>query len=242
MPRSLLPREHGAYAQLAAPVIATCIAAPSLAGALLALAAACAFVANEPLLVVLGHRGKRMKAEDGARAMRWLVVLVVAALVAGITGLALAPHAIAAAALTIVPAVVLVGFAWQRKERTLLGELVAAITLTGAALPVAVAGGMALRSATWMWAAWAVGYALTVVAVHRVITRHKRRMQGADVSSFAAMLGAACGLAYLGLAIALPLAAAALALVIVAPSARHLRAIGFVLVGASLISLVVQQL
>jgi hypothetical protein len=46
-----------------------------------------------------------------------------------------------------------------------------------------------------------------------------------------------CILAGLGLLIALPLAAAALALLIVVPSAKHLRGIGFGLAGASIVSM-----
>ena len=66
--RSLWPREHGAYAQLAAPLLtALVIVRPTVAAALLALAACIAFLANEPLLVVLGHRGKRMREQDGRR-------------------------------------------------------------------------------------------------------------------------------------------------------------------------------
>jgi hypothetical protein len=55
--RSLWPREHGAYAQLGAP-LATAIAmqAPTIGALALASAACLAFLANEPLLVVLGHR------------------------------------------------------------------------------------------------------------------------------------------------------------------------------------------
>ena len=242
MPRSLLPREHGAYAQLAAPLVAACIATPSVAGVLLAIAACCAFVANESLLVVLGHRGKRMKLDDSARAWRWLSVLVAGTALAGAGGLAIAPAALAAAALAAIPACVLVGFAWRRKERTLAGELVAAISLTGAAAPVAVAGGASLAAAGWMWISWALGYALTVIAVHRVIARHKRPASLADVIAFVVTLVAVCGLAYRGLAIGLPLAAVSLALLIVVPSAKHLRAIGFVLVGASVASLVLHAL
>jgi peptidoglycan/LPS O-acetylase OafA/YrhL len=70
--RSLWPREHGAYFQLALPLLAACARrAPSVAMVLLALAAAAAFVAHEPLRVVLGHRGSRRlaQARAGSRTM-----------------------------------------------------------------------------------------------------------------------------------------------------------------------------
>lgn len=237
MPRSLLPREHGAYAQLGAPLVAALIAfGISRAGLLLVLGACLAFVANEPLLVVLGHRGKRAKAEDGARARRWLAILAPAAAVAGAVGLVLAPAALPLAAAVGVAAGVLVAFAWRRAERTLAGELVAAIALTGAAAPVAAAAGASIEAAARAWAAWAIGYALTVVAVHRVIARHKQPATVVDAIAIACAVAVGAAAAYAGLHVALPLAATAIGVMIVAPSARHLRAIGFVLVGASVIS------
>lgn len=237
MPRSLFPREHGAYAQLAAPMIAACIIAPSVAGLLLAVAASCTFVANESLLVVLGHRGPRMKTEAGPRATRWLAALLGTATVAGALGLVLAPQVLPIAAVCAVFTCVLVGFAWRRKEHTLAGELVAAVSLTGAAAPIAVAGGAPLAHASWLWTSWALGYAVTIFAVHRVIARHKQRARNADILAFLGTLAVSCGFAYLRLLAALPLAVAALVLVIVAPSARYLRPIGVALTAASLVAM-----
>ncbi|HEY5937251.1 MAG TPA: YwiC-like family protein, partial [Kofleriaceae bacterium] len=90
-PRSLWPREHGAYVQLLVPLL-TGLAArvPTIAAVLLAIAACAAFLANEPLLVVLGHRGARMKTRDGDRARARLVLLASIAFACGAGGLALA--------------------------------------------------------------------------------------------------------------------------------------------------------
>ena len=239
MPRSLIPREHGAYAQLGAPLVAALVAfGASLAGGLLALGVCVAFVANESLLVVLGHRGKRVKTEEGARAKRWLAVLVPVGVLSGTAGLALAPQAIGIATLVAIPAFVLVWFAWQRRERTLAGELVAAIALSGASAPVAVASGSSLSAAMLGWLAWSVGYGLTVVVVHRVILRKRRPPNAIDAIAFVTSIALTCGAVALGLVAALPLAACSLGLWIVAPSPSRLRAVGFVLVGASLISTV----
>ena len=66
-PRSLLPQEHGAWGQLAMPILsALALGAPSAAALLLTAATVLAFLAHEPWLVVLGHRGMRAKAEDPA--------------------------------------------------------------------------------------------------------------------------------------------------------------------------------
>ena len=232
--RSLLPREHGAYVQLLAPLVAAFVTfGVTPAAGLVALGACVAFCANEPLLVVLGHRGKRALANDGARARRRLFVLVPAAALAGISGLALAPEALDLAVLVAAPALVVGALAWKKRMHTLAGELVAAVAVVGASAPVAVAAGASDRVALWLWAAWSLGYAFTVVAVHRVIARHKKRATYVDALAIVAALAATGGALALGMYLALPLAGCSLVLLVAAPSAKHLRAIGFVLVAAS---------
>lgn len=114
---------------------------------LLALAAVAAFLAHEPLLVVLGHRGRRRMTEDGPRARARLLLLIAAAIGLGATGLAIAPPGtLAIAAIVAVPVVAAIGCGYRRVAHTLPGEMVAAIALTSAAVVVHVAGG-ATRSA-----------------------------------------------------------------------------------------------
>lgn len=243
MARSLLPREHGAYVQLATPLLVALVAVGvTPAGVLFALAACLAFVSNEPLLIALGHRGRRLRESDGRRARAWFAILAGAAAIAGIAGLVLAPmDARIAAAVLAVPSALLFVLGWRKQERTFLGETVAAIALTGAAAPVAVAAGMALPDALGLWLAWAIGYACTVVAVHRVIERHKRpptridRVAAITLSTLALASVAASIFAAHALVV-IPFAASAAALVIAPPPATKLRAIGYALIGASLIS------
>jgi hypothetical protein len=237
--RSLWPREHGAYAQLAAPLLtALVIVRPTVAAGLLAIAACCAFLANEPLLVILGHRGKRLREQAGARATRALVILTAIAAVTGSVGLALAPRAIVVAAIVAVPAAITIALAWRRLERTLVGEAVAAVALSGAAAPVVVAAGGSQRAAILIWAAWAIGYACTVFAVHRVIARHRARASWQDsvlAVVFTAVTTAVIALLARGSVVgaATPLALASLVLVVRPPRATYLRTIGVVLVVAS---------
>jgi len=243
MARSLLPREHGAYVQLATPLLVALIACGvTSAGLLFAIAAGLAFVSNEPLLIALGHRGRRLRESDGRRARAWFAVLAAGALVAGVAGLVLAPpDARLAAAAVAVPSAVLFVLGWRKQERTFLGETTAAIALTGAAAPVAVAAGMSLPNALALWLAWAVGYACTVVAVHRVIERHKRppkridRVAAITLSTMTLASVTASVFTWHALVV-IPFAASAAALVIAPPPATKLRAIGFALVGASLVS------
>jgi hypothetical protein len=242
-PRSLWPREHGAYAQLGAPLAtALALAVPTPAAVVIAVAATCAFFANEPLLVVLGHRGRRLKDEHGRRAAWRLAIAGGAAVAIGATGLALAPRdAVIAAGAVAVPTAALLVLAWRRAEHSLAGELVAAVALSGASAPVAVASGIAERAAIELWAAWAVGYACSVVAVHRVIARHRRPASRVDafvVAGLAAVLAAVIAAASREpiAAVAVPLAAIATAVSIRPPPATRLRAIGVVLVVASIAS------
>jgi hypothetical protein len=235
--RSLWPREHGAYVQLLAPLgTALIVRAPTAAAALLAVAACAAFLANEPLLVVLGHRGARMRETDGARAKRRLAITAAIALAAGAGGLALATgDARVMAAAAAVPAIAMVALAWTRSEHSLAGELVAAVALPGAAAAVVVASGAAIQTAARLWAAWAVGFACTVIAVHRVIARHRKPATSTDHAIAALLLATAAALtatAFVGA----PLAAAAFVLALRPPSASHLRAIGVALVVASIAS------
>jgi len=92
--RSLLPQEHGAYGQLAMPLLTgLALGRPTPAGLTLAAAAVLGFVAHEPLLVALGRRGRRALDEDGGRARRLLVRLGTLSLVLGAVGVALSPPA-----------------------------------------------------------------------------------------------------------------------------------------------------
>ncbi len=235
--RSLLPREHGAYAQLAVPLAAAVAARPSIAGALLVIAACCAFVANEPLLVIAGHRGARRREQDGARAARWLAIAAIGAVACAVVGLGLAPAARLVALAVAVPAAAVVALAWTRAQHSLVGELVAVVALTGAAAPVAVAGGASLDTALALWAAWAIGFACTVVAVHRVLARHRAPASWLDGAVAAALAATTLVGTIAGHALAiLPLGAIATALVLRPPPATKLRAIGVALVVAALAS------
>lgn len=240
--RSLWPREHGAYAQLGAPLVsALALRTPTLAAFLIASAACFAFLANEPLLVVLGQRGPRMREIDGRRAVIRLAVLSIGAVLAGTVGLVLAPQASVACGLVAIGAAVMLTLAWRRAEHSIAGELVAAIVLPGAAAPVAVASGVSWPTAAILWVAWSFGYACSVVGVHRVIARHKQAASWTDatiVTALATAMIVSCVLVVQtpATAVALPLVAIATLLAIHPPAATRLRAIGVALVVASMVS------
>ena len=236
MQRSLWPREHGAYAQLAAPLAAALAArVPTLPGTLLAVAACAGFLAHEPLLVVLGHRGSRRRELDGARARFRLAITASVASLAGVVGLVLAPDALAIAGAVAAAAAFVIALAWRRAVHSLGGELAAAFALAGASAPVAIADGATLHAACVAWLAWFAGFACTVVAVHRVIARHREKPAPGAYLVIALLAAIAAALAYeRAAALALPLALAATVLAVRPPPATRLRAIGVVLVIAAL--------
>ncbi|HEY0985744.1 MAG TPA: YwiC-like family protein [Kofleriaceae bacterium] len=231
--RSLWPREHGAYFQLAIPLLAALVMrTPSGAAIGLAAAACLALLAHEPLLVVLGLRGRRMQRDTGSRARRRAAMLGGGAGLVGVAALAVAPRAtLLVAALLLVPVAGVLALAWRRREHTLLGELGAAVALTGASAPVLVASGAAPASALVHWAGWALGFGASVVAVHRVIACHKRSIAPIDVAIAVALIAAAVvcdatAARSLSSMIAAPLVSIAALLAIALPSASRMRAIG----------------
>ena len=216
----------------------------SPAAVLFAIAACLAFAAHEPMLIVLGHRGARALTRDGASARRWLAILVAASVFAAGLAVLIAPAARGGVAVVAVPVALVIVLAWKRAVHTLAGEIVAATALAGASVPVAMASGAQWRDASLMWAAWAIGYAYTIVAVHRIIERNRKSWSSSDlVVAACALLGVAV-LAVTGYEharVALPLALAATVTIAAKPSARRLRTIGIVLVGASLIAVGLAQ-
>jgi len=169
----LFPRETGALAQILVTTATTLVVAHGRpASLLLALASLALFFAHEPFLVVTGLRGPRARHENSAAAWRQLVVLPVVALGAGVGGLWLAPAGTAWALLAPgLPAVVLTPLVFGRLEKTVEGELLAALAIAGFCLPVARAGGVSWAHAAALAAVYATVLAVATLAVRRVTAR-----------------------------------------------------------------------
>lgn len=250
MSRSLIPHEHGAWGQLLLPLLCG-LALGRLTAAALLLAAAVIlfFVAHEPLLVLLGQRGARVRTEHGARASRWLVALLAVAAVAGAAGLALAPAPARVAALVPVVLAVAVAFlVWRRREKTVIGEVTIAAALASAAAAVALAGGAGPLAAVAAVLAWVISFAAATLAVHVILVRARSkgaRDPGLLHAGGVALLGAAAGaLVAAGFPPALAFAAAptlllSLAVCLARVSPRRLRPLGWALVGSSVVTLAV---
>jgi hypothetical protein len=102
------------------------------------------FLAHEPLLVLLGHRGRRVLNASLARAYWSLVAMLVTATALGVLTLdATAAPARWAFAVPILPALILLYAACTGQEKTSLGEAAASIAFATTAIPVCAAAGSA---------------------------------------------------------------------------------------------------
>jgi hypothetical protein len=245
--RSLAPKEHGAYAQLGLPAAAALASGrPTLAAVLLTVASAGVFVAHEPLLVLMGRRGRRAAEDEGRRAGRRLIALVALSAVASIGAVLLGGPSVAAAGgipLLLAP---LVAVAIARgTEKTMLGEIFGAATLSSCSIPIAIASGVAPTVALGAWATWVVAFVSATLAVRGVIAHRKRtagRFEGpiARIASvlmaplFAVVVALLCGASYAIVVAAAPVVVASLVLASSPPHPRTLARVGWALVVASL--------
>lgn len=248
---SLLPREHGAWGQLALPLVTgLALGRPGAAALLLVVAVVLAFLAHEPLLVVLGQRGARAAAEDGVRARRALAIRVAAGAAAGAGGLALAPQA------TLVPALLAAGLfaaagqlAFFRLERTTGGELLVSAALAVCAAPVALAAGAPPRWAAAAAVTWLAAFAVATLPV-RAILLHARTKGQVDRRPLAAVAitglvgavlwsGSHAWIPWTAALAPLPVAALALALTVLPVRPQRLTAVGWSLAAASVATMLV---
>jgi hypothetical protein len=243
--RSLWPKEHGAYGQLAMPLVAALASAkPGAASGFLVLGAAAAFVAHEPLLVVLGVRGTRARREDGPRAARIGVSFLVAALLFGVLGLALGGIDVVLASLVPLALVALLSpFVLRGAEKSTGGELVASAALSAAAVPVAVSAGLSLGAAALAWNVWVLAFAASTAGVRWVISKDRTTFDARVLPSI--VVASTIGLVALAshaptlAAAALPMVGLSWWLVAKPPARTALRRVGWTLMGASVTTAIV---
>jgi hypothetical protein len=246
----LLPREHGAYAQVVFPLLtALALGRGGAAQFYWAAAALAVFVAHEPLLILAGERGRRSRADLSADARKLAGGLSVAALAAGLLGWSYAPQsARIAVALPLTLGMFLLPLIILRREKTLLGELLVSLTFSTMLMPVALAGGVSLQAALTATAVWSVIFLLGTITVRAVIARakktpHSRWLVYASQSLSLAAIAASIILLLTDVAPALAVVAAMPAAIVTAGCTfagihpRHLRTVGWSIVGSNLIAL-----
>ncbi len=238
--RSLIPREHGAYAQLVLPQLAVlCAARLTLGAVLMCASAALAFVSHESLMVASGARGTRALREEGQRARRTLSSYGLVGAALGLAGASLlAPNL----RITLVPPLVLGALALLASARlgprSLLSQLASSAAFACIVLPVGVVGGLPLRSAVIHSVVWLTVFLISTLMARTLAHREERSRRFLVAVSAAFILGVAWALvgARVPMPAALALTPACVACVAVAlrpPSPTKLRAVGWTLVATS---------
>jgi hypothetical protein len=241
----LIPREHGAYGQLAFPLAtALAIGRPTPGAIALAVAGVAAFLGHESLLVVLGQRGSRAAREQHPEARRTLLFFGALGVIAGVSAVVLL-NAFARWAL-VLPAVLTLQLAVavsSGTERSYPGELLAAATLSSLSVPVALGAGVTVRTAFTVFVVFAVVFFMATTAVHTIIGRVDVRARTLRRAVSGALTLLAVGALVLLVRVgfvqsiaplaALPVTFVALALVTRPPLPRQLRTVGWTLVVAT---------
>lgn len=239
----LMPREHGAYALVLAPLLtAFCRGEASWVGAGLALAVVAVFLAHEPALVLLAQRGGRVQRELGARARVALGVRGGLALVAG--GCALGQADAVTQWSVLVPAVLgvgLVALSVRALEKSGVGTLLLALSAAAGGVPVMLANGWVARDAGLTACVFAAVGTASMLTVRELIPKRQREAGLAVYVGWMMVLVAlvvvgASALreeipAYFAWAFA-PTLTVAVVLLRARPHPRHLRVVGWSLAAA----------
>ena len=246
--RSLLPREHGVYAEVFFPLAtALALGEPSSSGVLLSAAIVAAFLFHEPMLVLLGRRGERAKQNIGRRATTHALILGALTILTGTAGVwGAGPDARLTIGALLSPGLLLALLVAAGREKTLLGESLLAVVLSFASVPIAITSGVSLSAAIATATVWATAFLLGTTTVHAIIARSKRGAvaPAVAVATLALLLivGVVTSPAVAGpwwpLA-AMPTALVAFAAIALGVSTRRLRAVGVALVAADVATMAV---
>jgi hypothetical protein len=247
--RVWLPREHGAYGQVAFPLAAAfLVAGVSAPGLLLSVAVVVGFLAHEPAAIVLGQRGPRARRELAAPAVRWLTCCAaIGAAAAGGAALALDGGVRWSLAVPAGPALLLAAAMVRDREKSWYGETAAAFAFAGVPVPILLAARTPLDVAFAVAIPFVLLFTTTTLAVRVVILRVRG---GGDPRATAATRRATLAICAASAALIATLAnggwlpwwvmmAAAPGLIVAAvlvnrpPSPARLRSLGWTLVAVS---------
>ena len=252
---SLWPKEHGAYGQVAFPLVTGfAVAGLSVGGVLTAAAVLAGFIAHEPAAVLLGLRGPRARRELRRPATALLTACSVAAGIAGVAAVwAIDPRARVSMAVPAVPVLLLVFAMLRNKEKSWGGETAAAVAFATAAVPVTMAAGAGLQAALAVAIPFALLFVTSTLAVRVVILRVRAGgdLHAATATRLATIVLTAAGATVLalvsiaGFLSASVLMAAAPGLLTAGtialrpPPPKNLRRVGWTLVAVSIVTAMV---
>jgi hypothetical protein len=246
----LIPREHGAYAQLGFPLLTGLIYSGGHPGAVaFSVAAIALFLAHEPLAVLAGVRGERLRTELARPARRRLLFLAGAAVAGLVAAIGLAPPlAWMAAVLPAGLGLLLLPLLGTRRLKTIPAEAIVAAVFSTSVLPLALSDAVGLLEAGLAAAVWYAAFLPSIFAVHAVKAALKKRpeerwiLRAAPVLS-TLVLGAVIAGGLLlpegaDLLAAVPPVAVALGVAARPPHPRHLKRLGWMMVAADVVALV----
>lgn len=220
------------------------VTAPAL---LITLAVVAGFLAHEPLLVLLGKRGARVRRDNRSGARWWFAVTTATAAAAGILAWRFAAADIRCSLMfPLLPAVCVAAAIPARREKSAAAEIAVALTFSSVATPLCLAAGAHARTAAVVGIVFALVFVADTLAVRSVILAARGgNTRAARSTRIAVLLLAATGCGALALCAAealLPWAAllasapglgAAAWLVLFPPAPSRLRRVGWTLVAAT---------
>lgn len=225
-------------------VAALAIGHPGAAAVAWAGAAALAFLAHEPVMILLGQRGAKASRNERHRALRWLGgYLTGVALLGSVAVVAMPNEARLALFVPLALGVLLAIVIGLKREHTLGGEVLAAVAMASLAWPAALAASVPPLAARTCAVVFAGGYAAATVAVHAVIARARR--PPAIRARIATMLAVVVIVIVVGIGVQMhaldraasvsiaPMLCGAIVLAWAAPPATRLRTVGWTLIAVS---------
>lgn len=144
---------------------------PSAAAVAWACMACALFFLHEPVLLLLGRRGRRVRDALHVPAKRRIVVLAAIAVATCVTGAVLAPASTLWLALPLALSLVCAVLLFQKRERSVPGQLAITAALTSFALPPMLASGVPVARAGSFVGAFACVQALSALTARGAIYR-----------------------------------------------------------------------
>ena len=169
----MLPREHGAYSQMALPIVTSSfVAGVTLASTFTAVAVFFGFLAHEPILVLLGRRGVRVQTAVARRAWKLVAAYSIAMVGSAVIAVLASPSSARwAFVLPAIPAVVVGAGLLAKREKSAPAELAVAVAFSLAAAPMCVVAGAALSIAISIGVVFATVFVAGTLAVRTVILK-----------------------------------------------------------------------
>jgi len=199
-----LPAEKGSWSLVSEPILLGLLAAPSWAGAVLALGAFAIFLCNRPLKITLADRRRGRSYERTGLARRYLMGYAAVAVVTLAVGFMLGGWRPFLPLLAAAPLLALFAAYDQRPGRHWQAELVAPVAFAAIVAAMALAAGWAWPPALGLWG-FMIARAVPAVLFIRSRLRLDKGQAAAPGESLAAVfvahvlaVAAVAGLAWLG--------------------------------------------